>query len=597
MNTRILNRHTVMTLLPHNLGKTLRYLYSARRLAWCLILVSAAIKAVIVLRSHYYWDDFLILSTLGEHLRWSDVWHPYDGHTMPLTLSVLYGVNALAPYNWLVVAGIVISLHIFLGVASWKLFSLLLTRVPAEKHFLPYTREQGQFLALLPLCFILLSPLSFVGWSWWSAGLNTLPMLIAMVIAVRCAFHIIDGHAVYASYAIAGFACIVALLFYEKAVIIPWMVIAVVVMDKRLGCQPYGNWKRWAPWCVFAGVMTLYALWALSHVSSVPGKRNGVQAIELTGFTLLKIIPNSLFGGAYGWTRFPPGPPLAYDYVPGMIICSLLLIFFVIYLRRRKLLIIVGAFLGYVVCSVTPIYYARSSVTTSAVLASGMRYTADISVMLAILLAMVVRYAHREEVSVRPVSLSIGWKLWAVVYTLSATVSAFSLSNTVTIASSKPYIQGIKKEIAAGHTFFDQKLPTFLLTPLGGKKANVSRVFASLHPQIVTTKRRLERIGDDGRLHAESLPQVRTLLPSSGNIYPLSGPLVSFNWIVHIQFPPIPYDRTLFIRFEEKKWMVRCVPRHWSEAYIRVQGGGKTVEIQGIPHIEQGEILRGNLDP
>ncbi|MGY1730942.1 hypothetical protein ACI798_05425 [Geodermatophilus sp. SYSU D01045] len=255
-----------------------------------LVVLQTVVRALVVLPSYYWQDDFHHLD-LARRLGLSQAFlvRDYSGH-LEIGQYVLY---------WLVGRDLGTS---FLPAA----LVLLLLQLVAS----------GLLLAVLRLLFgrspwvlvafagYLFTPLGLPVATWWAAGMQALPLQVAMLLALLGAVHSVrGGRRRWAVVSVAG--TVLGLLMWEKAVLVVPTVLAVLVLVEGAG-RPVADRVRLllrhrrlllAHLVALAGYTVLY----LSVVDSAAVVGGG-SADTLTGAgeTVLRTLLPGLFGGP--WT-------------------------------------------------------------------------------------------------------------------------------------------------------------------------------------------------------------------------------------------------------------------------------------------------------
>ena len=139
---------------------------------------AAGVRAVLAFRGYFYWDDLILTGRAGTQniLSPSYLFDDHDGHVMPGAFLVAGVITRVAPLNWI---GPALSLVVLQLVASLALLRAL------------YVILGWRPVLLIPLTFALFTPLGIPGYAWWTAALNSLPMLAALTWA--CADAILLG--------------------------------------------------------------------------------------------------------------------------------------------------------------------------------------------------------------------------------------------------------------------------------------------------------------------------------------------------------------------------------------------------------------------
>ena len=143
--------------------------------------------------------------------------YDHDGHFMPAAFFFTGLIARFAPYNWALSAALLVVGQAAASLALLRTLRLVLGRRPA---------------LLIPLILYLFVPLTLPAFSWWAAALNALPLQIALAWACGDAIKLYRTGQV--RYVFSGTAVfVVSLLFFEKAVLVPFVALAFLVLYLR----------------------------------------------------------------------------------------------------------------------------------------------------------------------------------------------------------------------------------------------------------------------------------------------------------------------------------------------------------------------------
>lgn len=190
-----------------------------------LILAQIALRGWVAGRGYFYWDDLILVGRADRYPLWSAdlLLYDHDGHFMPLAFATAWVVTRIAPLQW---AGPVVTMVLLQLAASVAVLRMLLVLVP---------RRAGavRWAVLIPLIGYLFCPLTLPAFAWWAASLNALPLQFALAWVIADAVLLVrTGRG---RYAISGvLVLIVGLLFFEKAVVVPFVAFAVAVLERYL---------------------------------------------------------------------------------------------------------------------------------------------------------------------------------------------------------------------------------------------------------------------------------------------------------------------------------------------------------------------------
>lgn len=255
-----------------------------------LILLQTVVRAGIVLPSYYWQDDFHHVD-LARRLGLSEAFlvRDYSGH-LEVGQYFLY---------WLIGRDAGLS---FLPAA----ISLLALQLAASCLLLAVLRQlfgRSPWL-LLPFAGYLFTPLGLPAATWWAAGLQAMPLQIAMLLTLLGLVRAVrSGSWRWGAVSVAGQA--LGLLFWEKAVLILPAVLAVLVLVEWAGRPVRARLRlllaQWWLLLPHALVLGSYIAVYLSVVDSSAVLGQQTQDVAgATSETVFRLLLPGLFGGP--WT-------------------------------------------------------------------------------------------------------------------------------------------------------------------------------------------------------------------------------------------------------------------------------------------------------
>ncbi|MBF6545001.1 hypothetical protein IU424_18310 [Nocardia brasiliensis] len=506
----------------------------ARRVPPVLLVAGGLIALQLVLRSwvaasgYFYWDDLILVGRAGRYplLSTELLLHNHDGHFMPLAFVVAWVVTRAAPLVWAGPVLVLVLGQLAVSVAVLRLLRLLLGL---------------RWALLVPLVFFLFSPVTLPAFAWWSAALNTLPLQFALAWVIGDALLLLrTGRRRFAVSGIIVLA--IALLFFEKSVIVPFVAFAVATLTQYLDRQQHGGrgsvvraqvagqrdaggresvalarcgaeqrgvgsresvalaqrgtgqrgvggrgsvvgevvrgGKR-----LWVGSGSVLVCWLAGYLAvvGVSGVHNNPEGMRdwLPNATSLGVVP-ALVGGPWRWERWLPAAPWA-DPPGGAVVLAWVVLISVVALSvylRRGVWPVWVLAVAYVLLLQLPVALVRGGPNTAAELMQSLRYFADLGVMFAVVGALLLRARPR-----RPLPRRFGSRT-AVALTALFVVS--SLCSTCTFVRSwgpsptKTYVANVKSALAHwdGVPLLEQEVPWDVLNPLAYPQNSASRVLA-----------------------------------------------------------------------------------------------------------------------
>ncbi len=556
--------------------------------------------------------------------------YDHDGHFMPAAFAVAWIVTRLGPYVW---AGPVISMLILqLGASVAVLRMLLVLAAPTaydgradvtvrgrpeggDSDRRPGDRigasavhgaaepdgwgTQGRgirWIILPPFVFYLFCPLTLPAFAWWSAALNALPLQIALAWVVGDALLLVrTGRR---RYAVSGCCVLLAgLLFFEKAVIVPFVAFAAVALARYVdgGDRPIGVAARRGAglWFGSAAVLSCWLavyFTAVHDISVEHSTAAGVRA--LLHHAISRGIVPALLGGPWGWERWMPSTPWAVP--PGWAVALAWVVLGVVAVqsmrRRRRVLPVWVAVAAYVVAAQLPIALIRGGPNTTAELSQSLRYLADLAVPLTVAGALLLRARPRRPgAAMRPALVCA----LAAAFVASSAWSTWTFSRSWSVSPTRTYLTNVKFALAtADAPLLEQELPWNVLNPLTYPRNRISVALSPLAPQAMFAHAtpRLRMIADDGRIVDAAVWWNRGILPGPvrGCGYriagaqpvpvPLDGPMIDNAWTVQLNYLA-GRDGQITVALEHGETVLAPVRAGLNTVYVRIIGDGDLLRI------------------
>lgn len=511
------------------------------------------VRAALAFRGYFYWDDLILIGKAGTHnlLSPSYLFDDHDGHVMPGAFLLAGTIIRLAPLDWTWPAVSLLALQLLASLALLRALHVILGWRP---------------VLLIPLTFVLFSPLAVPGFAWWAAALNSLPMLTAL--SWVCADAILLARTGNQRYAVTGaLAYLGGLLFFEKAAVIPFVAFAVTALlgyvrgEKDLRAALRVTWR--AGQRLWIAALALTAAWIALYLGVV-NQRRWSSDLAMTGELLLRsvthgIVPG-LAGGPWHWDRWAPASPWATP-PPAVMALGWLVLAAAVALsvvRKQRIGPVWLTAVGYAVACQVPIYLMRSSQQTALELAQTLRYLPDLVVVLALLAAVALSAPNRPA---GPRWLDASVRRTVVTAGLAALFLASSLYSTSTFLASwrddpaRPYLRHAQAGLAAAKAasdapLLDQEVDPLVLQRVAAPENLASHLFALLRdrPEFAPATTQLRMFDPSGRLVAARVTWVRTIVPGpmprcgyfaqpdQPARLVLDGPLLPADWTVELNY-------------------------------------------------------------
>ncbi|MGQ4599466.1 hypothetical protein [Nocardia sp. R6R-6] len=555
--------------------------------AGCLIVLQLAIRWWVADSGYFYWDDLILVGRAARYPLWSSdlLLHNHDGHFMPLAFAAAWVVTAMAPLAW---AGPVVVLLVLQLAASVAVLRMLMVLVGAR------------WMILLPLVGYLFCPLTLPAFAWWAAALNALPLQFALAWVIGDAMLLVQsGRRRYARSAIAVFA--MALLFFEKSVIVPFVAFAVVSLARYVdgGESPFRVVARRGA-ALWLGSGAVLVCWVIGYLAVVGGA--GVPDVRelrdlLPGAASLGIVP-ALFGGPWVWERWLPSTPWADPPAWAVVSAWLALTALVAFSVRVRLRVapVWPAVAVYVLVVQIAVALARSGPNTAAELMQSLRYFADLAVVLAAAGALMVRARPRPPRSGRLARIPVHRVAVAaaVVFLVSSLWSTYTFVRSWRVGPTRTYVTNAKSALHEwdGAPLLEQEVPWNVLSPLAYPQNLTSRVLAPVAAPgtFADSTPHLRMITDTGEIVEAEVWWNRIILPgpqpdcgyriSSAAPVPLllDGPMLEHEWTAQLNYLANK-DGRITIGFEHGKSVAAPVRKGPNTVFVRIVGGGSSLRI------------------
>lgn len=564
--------------------------------AFCLIALQLIVRGGVLANSYFYWDDLILTGRAGSYSLWSAelLLHDHDGHFMPLAFAVSWLVTAFAPLNWTAAAAVSLLLQVAAAGAVLRLLLVLLGRRPA---------------LLIPLAFYLFGPLTLPAFAWWSAALNALPLQFAL--AWVAADAVLLDRTGRRRYAISGVVvAAVALLFFEKAVVVPFVAFAVVVLRRYVDGRGFAFrtvLRRGG--ALWAGSATVLLIWGLVYFAVA-----GFSAGDAGSADMAQMLPRAawtgavtaLLGGPWGWERWIPSAPWAVApdwaiWVAGGLLAAAV----VATIRARPVVWPVWlAAVVYLPAMQIPVVLMRAGPNTVDELMMSLRYLADAAVVLtiagALLLRAFARRPHRTATA-NGNRRSARWRgpipvtAAVVVFAVSSLWSTYTFTRSWSEGPTKSYVTTAKSEFAHwdGIPLLEQEVPWTVLNPTAYPQNEASRVLSPIAPPgaFADATEHLRMITDTGEFADARVWWNRAVVPGPvpgcGHRVddrlpvrvPLDGPMIAHEWTAQLNYFA-DRDATITVGFETGKKVEVPVRAGMHTVYARIVGQGSALLVQ-----------------
>ncbi|GAA1659641.1 hypothetical protein GCM10009733_066640 [Nonomuraea maheshkhaliensis] len=421
-------------------------------------------KFELVRRTYFRQDDFHYLirgresGFTWDYLMWVDV-----GHLLPGGFGISWAMARLGGYDEVLAHTMTMALQAGASLALLRLLVVLFGARPA---------------ILVPLGFYLLTPMTVPSLSWWAAVLETLPLQLALPMAL--ASHVLYARDGRTRHLVAACAwAVFGLAFFVKAAFIP--VLALAVTAGWLTTSWRGLWRLWRAWAAYAAVLAayswifftgLYGSVQINQATQTPKLPSPEVAGEFAWLLGSRALVPSALGGPWAWQ--PVGDDYAMAATPEPLVWAGLAVAAVAVAvsvrHRRRAWAAWPVLLGYFLAAdVVPVLLGRIEVLGPGVLGHELRYLAATATVVAIVIGLAfIPLSGEGQPWLRPPGrLRWTWLRWAWV-PLAATFAAGSIWSVAAYADRplgapvRAYVETARQALArvpAGTVVLDTYVP------------------------------------------------------------------------------------------------------------------------------------------
>ncbi|MEV0619483.1 hypothetical protein AB0I81_39615 [Nonomuraea sp. NPDC050404] len=400
-----------------------------------MVVVQLVWKFELVRRTYFRQDDFHYIlrgqenAFTWDYLMWVDV-----GHLLPGGFGISWAMARLGGYNEVLAHTTTMALQAAASLALLRLLRLLFGARPA---------------ILVPLGLYLVTPMTIPSLSWWAAVLETLPLQLALPMALSS--HILYVRRGRARHLAAACAWTVfGLAFFVKAAFIPVLILVVTA-----GWLAPAWMRLWRAWAAYAAILAVYSWVFFTGLYSSIQLNNATQTPQLPDAGVAAefawvlgsrgLIPSAL-GGPWQWrpigadyaTAAPP-EPLVWA---GLAVAAAVVAASALWRRRAWLawLTLLGYFLP---ADVVPVLLGRIELLGPEVLGYELRYLAATATPLALVVALAcIPLEDEERPWLRPRSpLRLAWVPLAAAVTAGSLWSVTAYADRPLGATARAYVR------------------------------------------------------------------------------------------------------------------------------------------------------------
>jgi hypothetical protein len=594
--------------------------------ALILILASLAWKAQLLTGLYFVRDDFHDLDLAIEHpLTWSYLTYIWDGHLIIGLRLIAWLMVRTSLYNWGLACTVTMT---FTAAASLACYRALRTLFGDNPRI------------LLLLAFYLLSPLTVATFGWWSSAMESVPLQLAIFMAV--ASHVLYVRTGRTRHLVAAALWMTfGLIFFEKALALPLLLFAITaafLVERRSlaqGALTALRRFRWA-WVTYLGIMLCYSAILAAALSTSISRPQAPPSAGSVLALVADLLRNSFFPGAFGgpWEWYPDNSYAIGAPPPFMAWLSVLLgvaIIVVSVLKRRSAWRAWATVAGWIlVADLLPLFVGRIGSISTGLLGLDIRYVADAAPVLTICLGLAfwrlqgsrgpefAGAATPDAAKKLPEPLRMAVVGVAAIFVLGSVVSVHELGTTVSGASTRSYIANASEAVRSaprGTKVVDWPAPDTVVPSVFGHYSYTSAVIGDLaigklHWISVPTGTidNLYRFGSNGELYPVWVGPTASLHRSNARgcwpvrngqiLVPFYKQTSIFTWILRIGYLKSPGPAAVTVTYGTSTKTLTLLPGLHT-AFLPEQGAhitSITVGGPGVAGLCVGDVEAGQIE-
>lgn len=557
-----------------------------------LVAVQVGLRAWALAGSWFYFDDLAFMSrAMNQGFGWAYLTESYGGHLMPAGFALAWVLTDWAPYGWPAWAATLLVMQALAGLGMLRLLVSMFGRRP---------------FVLVLLAAYLAYVITLPAGIWWAAGINQLPLQIALVFGLHAFLAHLRTHRlrpllVAVAWTVAG------LLFYEKTVLLIGIYALVTLGWFSAGKTPERLRTVWETyrtavvvWAVVGGAyVALYVEYGLNFGPS----DTAAQPWSPIAWNLLGVaLATALIGGPFRWEPLSVGSFADPTQLVMMVSWAAFAALASYAYRTRTLSKRAWAPLVFTsLANVALLASARANIVGPDI-AREYRYQTESAalVVLGVGLAFLPLLGAREQNLPRedvPLTYDTPRLVAAVAAVLVAT-SAYSSVRYVELWQDRNPTRDFVEQVEASldeapvrpTPLVDTGIPQTLLWSYRFPENTYSHVFRNLADRMdfpAATLDNLYQFDDTGRIWPVSIPPTRSMVPAEGCGYaldrdgaatvPLDGPVIGGGWWVQIGYVAAR-DTTVRFRAGEVDEQVE-LPAGIHNVYLALSGEFDEIEM------------------
>jgi hypothetical protein len=514
-----------------------------------LVALQLAFRAWAALGSWFYFDDLAFMSqAMNRPFDLDYLFQSYGGHLMPAGFAAASALTSVAAYTWWPWALFLLGLQALAGVGMLRLLVSM---------FGPRPLVVGLLAGYLSYVFTLSAGI------WWAAGINQLPMLVALTFGLHAFLEHLRSRStrplvVALAWTVAGLA------FYEKTILLIGVYAIVALAYFTTGDTPTRLRQLWS---AYRSAVISFAALGAGYLALYVGLSPDLTASQdtdnpwglLTWNLVMVSFASALVGGPLRWESLGMGsladPPSAVQLVAWAALAGL--VYHAVSTRTRSVRAWIP--LAFTMTATAVLLASNRAGAVGPAIAREYRYQPESAALFVIgaglallpLLGAIERNDRRAGAATlweRTRYVAPGVAVVAALATVSATtyVSSWHENNRT-----RDYFDNVRAALKAAPEpppLVDIGIPQDLLWSYRYPENTYSHVFRRLAGPLRFPTASIDQLyvfDDDGHLAPVSIPPTRSMQPTEGCGHrfddgamriPLDGPVIGGGWWIQLSY-------------------------------------------------------------
>lgn len=515
-----------------------------------MVLAQLGFRAWATLGSWFYFDDLAFMSqAMNRPFDLHYLFQSYGGHLMPAGFAAAAALTAVSAYTWWPWALLLLALQALSGFGMLRLLVSMFGRRPLV-------------LALLAgyLCYVF----TLSAGIWWAAGINQLPMLVALTFGLHAFLDHLRSLRIR-PLVVALLWTVAGLAFYEKTLLVIGVYAIVAMAYFTSGDTPARLRQLWSTyrWAV-VGFSALGVAYLALYVALSPdfaASQGGDNPWGLLTWNLVMVsFASALVGGPLRWESVGMGSLADPSYVVQVAAWAALAGLVHHCVTTRTSSIRAWLPLAFTMACTAALLVSNRAGAVGPSIAREYRYQPESGALFVIGAGLaLLPLLGAVEQNQRRQGLVAPWERTRYVAPVVAVVVALATVSATTYVRSwhhanrtRDYLDNVRAALRAAPEpppLVDAGIPQDLLWSYRYPENTYSHVFRRLAGPLrfpTASHEPLQMFDDDGRLVTASLTTARSMVATAGCGYrsdgagdveiPLDGPVLGSNWWIALTY-------------------------------------------------------------